>query len=129
MAARATALRAAAVSASFSLVRHATSLPGRALGGLGGHFGVPPTYRHSSALKKYGISNAAVSGASEPCTALASIELANSLRMVPAAALAGSVAPMRSRHFLMALSASSTIGMHGPCVMKAQRLWKNGRWR
>src|SRR5207253_2202967 len=101
----------------------------RAPGGVWGAISGPPTYEHSSALKKYGISNAAVSGASEPCTALASIELANSLRMVPAAALAGSVAPMRSRHFWIALSASSTSGMHGPCVMNVQRLLKKGRCR
>src|SRR5439155_906740 len=59
----------------------------------------------------------------------ASTDDANSLRMVPAAALAGSVAPMRSRHFWMPLSASSTIGMHGPCVMNVQRLLKKGRGR
>src|SRR5690606_36641356 len=39
--------------------------------------------------KKYAISTAAVSGASEPCTALASIESAKSARMVPAPASFG----------------------------------------
>src|SRR5712691_10481335 len=72
--------------------------------------------------KKYGISKAADSGESEPWTALASIDAAKSLRIVPGAALAGSVAPMISRRRAMAPSPSSTIGMHGPCVMKAQRL-------
>src|SRR6267143_2302494 len=76
----------------------------------------------SVAPKKYAISKAADSGESEPCTALASIDEAKSLRIVPGAALAGSVAPMRSRRRAMAPSPSSTIGMHGPCVMKAQRL-------
>src|SRR5215472_1250202 len=76
----------------------------------------------SSAPKKYGISNAADSTESEPCTALASMEDAKSLRMVPGAALAGSVAPIRSRSRLIALSPSSTIGRHGPPVMNLQRL-------
>src|SRR5437016_2698613 len=83
----------------------------------------------SVAAKKYGISKAADSGESEPCTALASIDAAKSLRIVPGAALAGSVAPMRSRRRAMAPSASSTIGMQGPDDMNAQRLWKNGRSR
>ena len=39
----------------------------------------------------------AVSGASEPCTALASIESAKSARIVPLAAFFGSVAPISSR--------------------------------
>ena len=47
--------------------------------------------------KKYGISNDADSGESEPCTAFASIDVAKSLRIVPDAAFAGSVAPIRSR--------------------------------
>ena len=81
----------------------------------------------SRAPKKYGISKAADSGESDPCTALASIEAAKSFRMVPAAALAGSVAPMRSRRRRMAPSPSSTMGRHGPWVMKAQRLAKKGR--
>src|SRR5262245_336119 len=59
--------------------------------------------------KKYGISVAADSGESEPCTALASIDEANSFRIVPAAALAGSVAPIRSRQRAIAPSPSSTI--------------------
>jgi hypothetical protein len=53
---------------------------------------------------------------------LASIEDAKSLRIVPGAALAGSVAPISSRRRVIAFSPSSTIGMHGPWVMKAQRL-------
>ena len=44
-------------------------------------------------------------------------------------ALAGSVAPMSVRHFLMASGASSTITMHGPDDMKSVRLPKNGRAR
>src|SRR6266508_6914524 len=81
----------------------------------------------SKRLKKYGISDTADSGESEPWTALASIELAKSLRMVPGAAFAGSVAPMISRTPTMAFSPSSTIGTEGPWVMNAQRLEKNGR--
>ena len=57
------------------------------------------------------------------------MEAAKSRRTVPGAAFAGSVAPMSSRQRWMALSPSSTIGMHGPWVMNAQRLWKNGRSR
>ena len=74
-------------------------------------------------LKKNGISVAADSGESEPWTAFASIEDAKSLRMVPGAAFAKSVAPMRSRQRWMASSASSTMGTLGPCVMNAHRLW------
>src|SRR5262249_15213234 len=76
----------------------------------------------SRALKKYGISNAADSGESDPWTALASMDEAKSLRIVPGAALAGSVAPISSRRRAMAFSPSSTMGMHGPSVMNAQRL-------
>lgn len=47
--------------------------------------------------KKKAISRSAVSALSEPCTELASIDSAKSLRMVPGAALAGSVAPITSR--------------------------------
>ena len=43
------------------------------------------------------ISIAAFSSLSEPCTVLASIDSASSLRMVPASALAGLVAPMMAR--------------------------------
>src|SRR5207244_12822932 len=64
--------------------------------------------------KKYGISNDADSGESEPCTAFASMDVAKSLRIVPAAAFAGSVAPIRSRHLRIASSPSRTMGMHGP---------------
>src|SRR6266705_272980 len=55
-------------------------------------------YSNSEAEKKNGISMAAVSAASEPCAQLRSMEVANILRMVPSAALAGLVAPMVSRH-------------------------------
>ena len=47
--------------------------------------------------KKKAISLRAVSGPSEPCTALASIESAKSARIVPLAAFFGSVAPISSR--------------------------------
>src|SRR5205823_12781178 len=76
----------------------------------------------SVAPKKYEISKAADCGESEPWTALASIEDAKSFRIVPGSAFAGSVAPMRSRRRAMAASPSSTMGMHGPWVMKAHRL-------
>src|SRR5450830_114932 len=57
--------------------------------------------------KKKAISTAAVSAASEPCTALASMLSAKSARMVPGAAFLGSVAPIRSRFFSTAFSPSS----------------------
>jgi DNA-binding HxlR family transcriptional regulator len=57
---------------------------------------------------------AAVSGASEPWIAFASIDAAKSLRIVPAAALPGSVAPMISRSRAIAPSRSSTIVMQAP---------------
>src|SRR5674476_791017 len=64
-------------------------------------------YRFIPGKKKL-ISTAAVSTASEPCTALASMLSAKSARMLPAAAFLGSVAPIRSRFLKMALSPSST---------------------
>ena len=54
---------------------------------------------------------------------------ANSLRMVPSAALAGLVAPITSRFFATAFSPSSTWTMTGPDVMYAQSDLKNGRSR
>src|ERR1044071_6599198 len=64
--------------------------------------------------KKYPISNAAGSGASDPCVALRSMDCAYSLRSVPASAFAGSVAPISVRHFLIASVASSTMTTAGP---------------
>ena len=78
-------------------------------------------------LKKYPSSNAAVSGASDPCVALFSIDAPNSLRSVPGSALAGSVAPMSVRHFLIASGASRHMTTQGPEDMKSVRLPKNGR--
>jgi hypothetical protein len=49
------------------------------------------------------------------------------LRMVSAAALAGSVAPMMSRYFAIALSPSSTCTTTGPEIMKSTSSPKNGR--
>src|SRR5262249_8564193 len=77
--------------------------------------------------KKKAISVLSFSGESEPCTELASIDSAKSLRIVPAAALAGLVAPMISRFFTTAFSPSSTCTTTGPDVMKAHRSLKNGR--
>lgn len=51
----------------------------------------------SRAEKKNGISTAAVSAASEPCTEFASMLSANSARMVPGSAFFGSVAPITER--------------------------------
>ena len=48
--------------------------------------------------KNCAISIAAVSGASEPCTEFSPIDFACALRMVPSAALDGSVAPITSRY-------------------------------
>jgi hypothetical protein len=45
----------------------------------------------------------------------------------PCSALAGSVAPISSRFFLMALSPWSTSTTQGPDDMNVQRLSKNGR--
>jgi hypothetical protein len=47
--------------------------------------------------------------------------------IVPGSAFAGSVAPIRSRHFLIAPSASRHITTHGPDDMKSVRPPKNGR--
>ena len=58
---------------------------------------------------------------------LASMEAAKSLRMVPAAAFAGSVAPISSRSRAIAFSRSSTIVMQGPEDMNPVRLAKKGR--
>src|SRR6185503_258723 len=79
--------------------------------------------------KKYPISKEAVSGASDPCVALRSIDCANSLRSVPASALAGSVAPINVRHFLIASGASKTTTIAGPEAINSVRLAKNGRSR
>ena len=50
----------------------------------------------------------------------------NSFRSVPSAALAGSVAPITSRHFWIASGASSTITTAGPDDMKSVSPPKNG---
>ena len=60
------------------------------------------------AEKKYAISSAAVSGASEPCTEFSPTLCANSARIVPAAASDGFVAPITSRFFAIAPSPSRT---------------------
>src|SRR5271163_424039 len=62
-----------------------------------------------------------VSGASEPCTALRSMFSPKSLRIVPAAAFFGSVAPISSRQRVIALSPSRHITTTGPEVMYLQR--------
>ena len=77
--------------------------------------------------KKNDTSTAAVSGASEPCTALASMLSAKSARMVPFSAFLGSVAPISSRFFAMAFSPSSAWIITGPEIMKSTRSLKNGR--
>src|SRR5581483_7548917 len=84
-------------------------------------------YTRSTPAKKYPISYAAVSGASEPWVAFRSIDSANSFRRVPASALAGSVAPISVRHFRIASGASSTSTIAGPDDMNSVRLRKNGR--
>ena len=71
----------------------------------------------------------AVSDASEPCTALASMLAAKSARIVPGAAFFGSVAPISSRFLAIAFSPSSTCTMIGPDTMKSTRSLKNGRSR
>src|SRR5690242_21654216 len=68
----------------------------------------------STCEKKNAISCAAFSGESEPCTELASIDSAKSLRIVPGSALAGSVAPITSRFLATAFSPSSTCTTTGP---------------
>ena len=58
--------------------------------------------------------------------ALASIDCVKSLRIVPAAALAGSVAPMTSRSYAIAPSRSSTLHLSCPVVHLVHcRLAKN----
>src|SRR6185437_10650415 len=75
----------------------------------------------SAVEKKNAISSFAVSGASEPWTALRSMLVANSLRIVPAAAFSGFVAPITSRFFAIAFSPSSTWTTTGPSVMNLTR--------
>ena len=55
------------------------------------------------------------------------MEAAKSLRIVPAAAFAGSVAPMISRRCAIAFSRSRTMVTQRPEDMNAQRLPKKGR--
>src|SRR5687767_8519446 len=88
-----------------------------------------PGYTRSIPGKKYPSSKAAVSAASEPCVALFSIDAPNSFRRVPASAFAGSVAPIKVRHFLTASGASSAMTIAGPDDMNFVRLAKNGRSR
>src|SRR5262245_2661357 len=73
----------------------------------------------SSLLKKYAISVAAFSSESEPCVAFSPTDDPNSLRMVPSSALAGSVAPIRSRQAFTAPGFSMTITMHGALDMNS----------
>ena len=75
------------------------------------------------------ISMAAVSGASEPWTEFSPTDRAKSLRIVPASALAGFVAPMMSRYFLMAPSPSRTCTTTGPAVIVSTSSPKKGRSR
>ncbi len=77
--------------------------------------------------KKYPISKAAVSGASEPCVQLLPILVPRSWRMVPGAAFFGSVAPMVSRHLRMAPSASRTRAKILPELMKSVSSPKKGQ--
>src|SRR5215204_2082977 len=83
----------------------------------------------SKLLKKYEISIAAFSSESEPWTAFSPSEPPKSFLSVPASALAGSVAPIRSRHDLTALSFSSAMTTHGALDMNSVRPAKNGRSR
>src|SRR5262249_19549258 len=90
---------------------------------------VQAVHTRSTPAKKYPISYATVSDASDPCVALRSMDCANSLRSVPASAFAGSVAPISARHLRMASAASRTRTIAGPDDMNAVRLPKNGRSR
>ena len=73
----------------------------------------------STPAKQNAISVRAFSGLSEPCTELASMLSAKSLRIVPSAALAGFVAPITSRFLATAPSPSSTCTTTGPLVMNS----------
>ncbi len=77
-----------------------------------------PCIVNSIPLKKNATSSAAVSGASEPCTALLSIFLPYNLRRVSASAASGLVAPIKALQPLIASSFSKHITMHGPELMK-----------
>src|SRR3954467_7985763 len=77
--------------------------------------------------KNCAISIAAVSVASEPCTEFSPIDFAWTLRIVPSAALDGSVAPITSRYFKIAPSPSSTWTTTGPEIMKSTSSPKKGR--
>src|SRR6185369_8963326 len=79
--------------------------------------------------KKNATSVAAVSAASEPCTALASMLAAKSARIVPRSAFFGSVAPISSRFFAIADSPSRAWTITGPDIMNETRSPKNGRAR
>src|SRR5262245_12581639 len=95
------------------------------------HCGLPERLHHSGAFsyrrkiasagKKYATSTLAVSGASDPWTAFASIDFAKSARIVPGAAFFGSVAPIRSRFLAIAFSPSSTWIITGPEIMNSTR--------
>src|SRR5690606_16499028 len=83
----------------------------------------------SISLKKKRISFLAFSSESEPWVEFASTDSPKSFRIVPSAAFAGLVAPMRSRLCWTAFSPSSTCTTTGPEVMNVHRSLKNGRSR
>src|SRR5690242_1429249 len=89
--------------------------------------GMPQRGKTSVSAKKYAISTLAVSTASEPCTAFASIDSAKSARIVPGLASFGLVAPIRSRCASTAFSPCSTLIITGPEIMNSTSALKNGR--
>ena len=74
---------------------------------------------HSVSAKKNRDSRAALSSESEACMAFRPFDSAKSFRTVPAAASAGSVAPIASRSAATADSYSRMIGMQSPLVMNS----------
>src|SRR5689334_15703311 len=84
-------------------------------------------FASSYPAKKYATSNRAVSSASEPCTAFASMLAAYFFRIVPSSALAGLVAPISLRHDAIASSSFSRhMATHGPLDIKLVSDSKNG---
>jgi hypothetical protein len=83
--------------------------------------------RRSCRGRRTPISTAAVSGASEPCTALASMLSAKSARMVPLSAFFGSVAPISSRFLAIAPLAFEHLDHHRAGDHEDTRSLKNGR--
>ena len=83
----------------------------------------------SIATENHAISFRALSSESEPWVAFSPTFAPNSLRIVPASAFAGSVAPISVRQAATASSFSRTATTTGPRVMNSTSSPKKGRCR